>query len=105
MLILKRDPNCSSDEFFLHHHHGGKAVGRIFNQLAGASALSDATWFWGITFDYWRRTLAAGVLRKCGDTRGCNGGVSGGLGAQAVILKLALATATEIGAAAYRCPA
>ena len=52
MLILKRDPNCSSDEFFLVHH-GGKAVGRIFNQLAGASASSDATWFWGITFDYW----------------------------------------------------
>jgi hypothetical protein len=52
MLILKRDPNCSGDEFYLVHHDG-KAVGRIFNQLAGASAPSNATWFWGITFDYW----------------------------------------------------
>jgi hypothetical protein len=50
MLLLKRDPNSSGDEFFLVHHDG-KAVGRIFNQLVGAP--SDATWFWGITFDYW----------------------------------------------------
>jgi len=33
------------------------------------------------------------------------GGFQGGVGAQAVILKLALATATDAGAAAYRCPA
>ncbi len=50
MLILKRDPNASSDEFFLVHHNG-KVVGRIFNRLEHAGAANGATWFWGLSFD------------------------------------------------------
>jgi len=54
MLVLKRDPNCRGDEFFLVHD-GGKAVSRIFNPLAGASAplreILDAMWLFNDKFE------------------------------------------------------